>query len=109
MEMQVREKCEFCENGLIQNPQWQEFYKTYGEEELRKRLDKGRDYLMTVKPSELTVEDALEAFGYDRNGIKAEKTMGERSGGMVKTKYKYIKFDYQPYGKWLITNHRYNE
>src|SRR5690554_1559672 len=36
MEMQVGEKCEFCENGLIQNPQWQEFYKTYGEEELRK-------------------------------------------------------------------------
>ena len=36
--------------------------------------------------------------------------MGERSGGMVKTKYKYIKFDYQPMsGKWLITNHRYNE
>src|SRR5690606_21883237 len=44
--------------------------------ELSERLDKGRDYLMTVKPSELTVEDCLEAFGYNRNGLEGEKNEG---------------------------------
>ena len=33
------------------------------------RLQDGRDYLMGVQPSELTVEDALEAFGFNRNGL----------------------------------------
>lgn len=33
------------------------------------RLNAGRHYLMGVQPNELTVEDALEAFGFNRNGI----------------------------------------
>ncbi len=31
-------------------------------------LNAGRHYLMSVDPDNLTVEDALEAFGFDRNG-----------------------------------------
>lgn len=34
------------------------------------KLDKGRDYLMTIQPDELTVEDALEAFGFGRDGMQ---------------------------------------
>ena len=37
--------------------------------ELNKRLEDGRSYLMQVKPSELKVEDALESFGFGRNGL----------------------------------------
>ncbi len=33
------------------------------------RLSKGRHYLMGVQKSDLNVEDALEAFGYDSNGF----------------------------------------
>ena len=33
------------------------------------RLDSGRSFLMQVQPDELSVEDALEAFGFSRNGI----------------------------------------
>ncbi len=33
------------------------------------RLNEGRDYLMGVKPSDITVEDALEAFGWTRDGL----------------------------------------
>lgn len=36
--------------------------------ELAERLNKGRDYLMQVEPNKLTVTDALEAFGFGRNG-----------------------------------------
>lgn len=39
--------------------------------ELSQRLENGRCYLMGVKPSELTAEDALEAFGYGRNGFES--------------------------------------
>jgi hypothetical protein len=38
-------------------------------EEIAQRLDDGRHYLMGVDPKKLTVEDALEAFGYNRNGF----------------------------------------
>lgn len=38
--------------------------------ELRVQLSNGRDYLMQVQSSDLTVEDALEAFGFGRNGLK---------------------------------------
>jgi len=34
----------------------------------RARLRSGRDYLMQVRASEITVEDALEAFGFGRDG-----------------------------------------
>jgi hypothetical protein len=37
--------------------------------ELNQRLENGRHYLMGVKPSELKVEEALEALGYNRNGL----------------------------------------
>ena len=36
--------------------------------ELNHRLQSGRNYLMSVKPSELTAQDALEAFGFSRDG-----------------------------------------
>lgn len=51
-----------------------EFQKELKEEaretarEFGERLDKGRDYLMQVRKEDLTVEDALEAFGFERNG-----------------------------------------
>lgn len=38
-------------------------------DDLSSKLDKGRHYLMGVEPKDLTVEDALEAFGYHRNGL----------------------------------------
>jgi len=37
--------------------------------ELDKRLQDGRYYLMGVESKKLTVEDALEAFGFGRNGL----------------------------------------
>lgn len=36
---------------------------------LSSRLNNGRDYLMSVNSSEITVEDCLEAFGWNKNGI----------------------------------------
>ena len=36
---------------------------------MNKDLSNGRDYLMQVQPGDLTVEDALEAFGFGRNGL----------------------------------------
>ena len=39
---------------------------------LQARLERGRDYLMGVNPADLTVEDALEAFGWQRNGLREE-------------------------------------
>ena len=42
------------------------------KEELRyasEQLESGRDYLMRVPSNEITVEDALEAFGFGRNGL----------------------------------------
>ena len=41
-------------------------------EKLEQRLNEGRDYLMGVRPNQLTVEDALEAFDFGRNGLKTE-------------------------------------
>lgn len=38
-------------------------------EDAQRRLDNGRHYLMGVQSEDLTVEDALEAFGYGRNGL----------------------------------------
>lgn len=37
-------------------------------EDLGDRLNDGRNYLMQVDPSRITVEDTLEAFGYNKNG-----------------------------------------
>jgi len=34
-----------------------------------KRLDAGRDFLMTQDPKYLTAEDCLEAFGFTRDGL----------------------------------------
>lgn len=39
--------------------------------ELNERMTEGRSYLMSVEPEELTVEDALESFGYGRNGLNS--------------------------------------
>ena len=33
------------------------------------QLNNGRDYLMQVEPSDIDVSDALEAFGFGRNGL----------------------------------------
>ena len=41
-------------------------------EKLEQRLNEGRDYLMGVRPNQLTVEDALGAFDFGRNGLKTE-------------------------------------
>jgi len=38
--------------------------------EKENRLNVGRDYLMSVSPSKLTVEECLDAFGFGRNGLK---------------------------------------
>ena len=38
--------------------------------DLYSRLNEGRSYLMGVDPSEITVEDALKAFGFGRNGLR---------------------------------------
>lgn len=38
--------------------------------ELEDRLQAGRDYLMTVKKSNINAEDALEALGFGRNGLQ---------------------------------------
>lgn len=37
--------------------------------EMKKQLNDDRNYLMSVSPKDLTVEDALEAFGFGRNGL----------------------------------------
>ena len=37
--------------------------------EMNENLLNGRHYLMGVRPEDLTVEDALEAFGFNRNGL----------------------------------------
>jgi hypothetical protein len=42
------------------------------ESEFKERLDSGRDYLMQVQQSKITVEDTLEAFGWTRNGFNRE-------------------------------------
>jgi len=36
---------------------------------LYERLANGRDYLMTVNTSLISVEDCLEAFGFERDGM----------------------------------------
>lgn len=35
----------------------------------RKRLDSGREYLMSISADKITVEDTLEAFGFRRDGV----------------------------------------
>ena len=42
------------------------------QEKLVERLQNGRDYLMGVQSDKLTVEDALEAFGFGRNELGEE-------------------------------------
>lgn len=37
---------------------------------LNDRLSVGRHYLMSVKRDKVTVEEALEAFGFGRNGLQ---------------------------------------
>lgn len=37
---------------------------------LNDRLNAGRHYLMSAQSNEVTVEDALEAFGFGRNGLR---------------------------------------
>ena len=39
------------------------------ENDSHKRLDAGRHYLMGVNVADLSVQDALEAFGFGRNGL----------------------------------------
>ncbi len=39
--------------------------------ELSEKLNNGRDYLMQINPKDLTVEDALESFGFGKNGLKS--------------------------------------
>ena len=39
-------------------------------DELDARLEKGRNYLMQIGNDKITVEDALEAFGFGRNGLE---------------------------------------
>ena len=39
-------------------------------QDLRSKLSEGRDYLMQVEPRNITIEDALEAFGFGRNGLR---------------------------------------
>ncbi len=34
------------------------------------RLNAGRDYLMGVQRKDLSIEDAFEAFGFQRNGLR---------------------------------------
>lgn len=36
-----------------------------------KKLEDGRHYLMGVDPTKLTAEDALEALGFGKNGLKS--------------------------------------
>lgn len=43
--------------------------RTQHAEEDALNLNNGRDYLMQVQPNDLTVGDALEAFGFGRNGL----------------------------------------
>ena len=44
-----------------------ELLKQIGE--LSEQLQNGRHYLMGIEPKNLTVEDALEVFGFGRNGL----------------------------------------
>lgn len=37
--------------------------------ELQQRLEEGRDYLMSASAESINAEDALEAFGFGRNGL----------------------------------------
>lgn len=37
--------------------------------DLNEKINQGRHYLMGVEPNKLTVEDALGAFGFGRNGL----------------------------------------
>jgi len=39
------------------------------EKKFGKRLNDGRDFLMTQDPKYLTAEDCLEAFGFSRDGL----------------------------------------
>ena len=54
-------------NNAFRKERMQEQRETISE--LAERLDKGRDYLMQVPADKITVEDALEAFGFGRDGL----------------------------------------
>lgn len=38
--------------------------------ELSEQLESGRNYLMTAQPDTVDISDALEAFGFGRDGLK---------------------------------------
>jgi hypothetical protein len=40
-------------------------------QDLSNQLSEGRSYLMSVDADKITVEDALEAFGFGRNGLRS--------------------------------------
>ena len=61
-------------NEIAHKPQGSDiFYKAAERidflENKTDQLSAGRDYLMTVQADEITIEDALEAFGFGRNGL----------------------------------------
>ena len=41
-------------------------------QDLRAKIEECRHYLMGVRPSDLTVEDALESLGFNRSGYEFE-------------------------------------
>jgi len=42
----------------------------YEINDLHTKLEAGRHYLMSAQSDKVTVEDALEAFGFGRNGLQ---------------------------------------
>ena len=62
------EKCGEC--GWYQASQEALKECLVGRKEYAEQLQNGRDYLMTVDADEISVEDALEAFGFGRDGLK---------------------------------------
>jgi hypothetical protein len=44
--------------------------RTHDYYKLLNRLEAGRQYLMSVQSDKITVEDALEAFGFGRDGLR---------------------------------------
>jgi len=60
---------ECCECSWYQASQEALTEALQSNRETWEQLSNGRDYLMTVDADEVTVEDALEAFGFGRNGL----------------------------------------
>jgi len=67
-EMSFHDKVVFAISILSLKAQQPE--KEQPSDDSNERLQNGRHYLMGVEPKDLTVEDALEAFGFGRNGLK---------------------------------------